>query len=37
MEGIELTPYDRATFYSPEAAAGYVDYPFANEVTALQA
>jgi len=30
-EGIELTPYDRATFYVREAAAGYVDYPFANE------
>ena len=36
-EGIELTPYNSATLYSPEAAAGYVDYPFANEVAPLQA
>ena len=36
-EGIELTPYNRATFYLPEAAAGYVDYPFTNEVAPLRA
>jgi len=36
-EGIELTPYNRDTFYSPETPAGYVDYPFANEVVPLRA
>jgi NADPH2 dehydrogenase len=36
-EGIELTPYNRATFYLPEAATGYVDYPFAKEVAPLKA
>ncbi|KAI9455417.1 hypothetical protein F5148DRAFT_1226078 [Russula earlei] len=36
-EGIALTPYNRSTFYIPEAAVGYVDYPFANEVTPLKA
>jgi len=36
-EGIELTPYNTATFYSPEAAAGYVDYPFATEVVPVRA
>jgi 2,4-dienoyl-CoA reductase-like NADH-dependent reductase (Old Yellow Enzyme family) len=36
-EGFPLTPYDRDTFYTVEAAAGYVDYPFINEVDALKA
>jgi NADPH2 dehydrogenase len=36
-EGIELTPYNRATFYLPETATGYIDYPFAKEVAPLQA
>ena len=36
-EGIELTPYNTGTFYSPEAAAGYVDYPFATEVVPVRA
>jgi N-ethylmaleimide reductase len=29
--GVALTPYNRATFYSGEAA-GYTDYPFHDEV-----
>ena len=36
-EGIALTRYNRDTFYLPEAAAGYVDYPFAKEVAPLEA
>ncbi|KAH9970844.1 hypothetical protein BGW80DRAFT_1437976 [Lactifluus volemus] len=36
-EGFPLTPYNRDTFYTVEAAAGYVDYPFINEVDALKA
>ncbi|KAK7693086.1 hypothetical protein QCA50_002651 [Cerrena zonata] len=28
-EDIALTPYDRSTFYIPETAKGYTDYPFA--------
>ncbi|KAH9958394.1 hypothetical protein BGW80DRAFT_1184876 [Lactifluus volemus] len=36
-EGFPLTPYNRDTFYTVEAAAGYVDYPFFNEVDALKA
>ena len=34
-EGIPLAPCNRDTFYTPEAAAGYVDYPFVNEVNAF--
>lgn len=30
--GLELNPYDRSTFYGG-GAAGYIDYPFANEAT----
>ncbi len=30
-EGIELTPYDRPTFYAKESPRGYVDYPFSEE------
>ncbi|KAK7685015.1 hypothetical protein QCA50_011850 [Cerrena zonata] len=29
-ENIALTPYDRSTFYTPETAKGYTDYPFAS-------
>ncbi|KAN0138423.1 hypothetical protein V8E53_003886 [Lactarius tabidus] len=36
-EGLLLTCYNRDTFYATEAAAGYLDYPFANNVIALQA
>ena len=36
-EGLSLTRYNRDTFYVKEAAAGYIDYPFANNVVALQA
>ncbi|KAI9439125.1 hypothetical protein H4582DRAFT_117949 [Lactarius indigo] len=39
-EGLSLTRYNRDTFYASgatEAAAGYIDYPFANNVVALQA
>jgi len=36
-EGLSLTRYNRDTFYATEAAAGYIDYPFANNVLALQA
>ena len=35
--GFSLTRYDRDTFYAAEDAAGYIDYPFANNVVALQA
>lgn len=30
-EGVELNAYDRATFYTPKEAKGYVDYPFSQE------
>ena len=30
-EGIELTPYNRDTFYKPESPDGYVDYAFSQE------
>jgi 2,4-dienoyl-CoA reductase-like NADH-dependent reductase (Old Yellow Enzyme family) len=36
-EGFPLTPYNRSTFYTNEAAAGYIDYPFVNEVDPLKA
>jgi 2,4-dienoyl-CoA reductase-like NADH-dependent reductase (Old Yellow Enzyme family) len=36
-KGFPLSPYNRDTFYTPEAAAGYVDYPFVNEVEPLAA
>ena len=36
-EGLSLTRYNRDTFYAKEAAAGYIDYPFASNVVALQA
>jgi NADPH2 dehydrogenase len=31
QKGIELTPYDRDTFYVPKSEKGYIDYPFSNE------
>ena len=36
-EGLSLTRYNRNTFYAAESATGYIDYPFANNVVALQA
>ncbi|KAK4189461.1 putative NADPH dehydrogenase [Podospora australis] len=30
-EGIELSPYDRDTFYLPKSARGYTDLPFSKE------
>jgi hypothetical protein len=36
-EGLSLMRYNRDTFCATEAAAGYIDYPFANNVVALQA
>lgn len=30
-KGIELTPYDRKTFYVPKEKKGYNDYPFSKE------
>lgn len=36
-EGLTLTRYDRDTFYATESAAGYIDYPFVNNVVAVQA
>ncbi|PSN65691.1 FMN-linked oxidoreductase [Corynespora cassiicola Philippines] len=29
--GIELNPYDRSTFYTPEKPDGYIDYPFSEK------
>lgn len=29
--GIELEPYNRKTFYTPEAAEGFIDYPFSKQ------
>ncbi len=36
-EEVSLTGYNRSTFYLAEAAAGYIDYPFANNTTAVRA
>ena len=36
-EGHSLTQYNRDTFYATEAAVGYIDYPFVNNVVVLQA
>jgi 2,4-dienoyl-CoA reductase-like NADH-dependent reductase (Old Yellow Enzyme family) len=36
-EGLSLTRYNRDTFYAAESATGYIDYPFANNVVAVQA
>lgn len=33
-KGIPLNPFNADMFYVPEAAEGYVDYPFANEASA---
>lgn len=35
-EGIELTPYQRDTFYDVGAKAGYIDYPFSKEFLAAK-
>ncbi|KAF8264609.1 hypothetical protein EI94DRAFT_1592497, partial [Lactarius quietus] len=35
-EGHSLTRYNCDTFYTMEAAAGYIDYPFTNYVVAMQ-
>ena len=34
-EGIELSLYDRATFYTPKKLLGYADQPFSKEFRAL--
>ncbi|KAI1396122.1 FMN-linked oxidoreductase [Hypoxylon fuscum] len=31
QKGLPLTPYNRATFYTPCAKEGYIDYPFSEE------
>ncbi|KAI9459881.1 NADH:flavin oxidoreductase/NADH oxidase [Lactarius psammicola] len=36
-EGLSLTGYNYDTFYTPESAAGYIDYPFANNAVAVRA
>lgn len=33
QQGIELTPYDRDTFYKAKSEDGYTDYPFSKEFT----
>ncbi|MCJ1259775.1 Chanoclavine-I aldehyde reductase fgaOx3 [Lignoscripta atroalba] len=33
-KGIELTQYDRNTFYKPGSTEGYIDYPFSKEFEA---
>ncbi|KZM28421.1 NADPH dehydrogenase [Ascochyta rabiei] len=33
-KGIEFTPYDRDTFYTPKSEKGYTDYPFSEEFKA---
>lgn len=33
---IALSEYDPTTFYAPETAAGYIDYPFCDEFVQLQ-
>ncbi|KAK2739086.1 hypothetical protein FQN55_009619 [Onygenales sp. PD_40] len=35
--GIELTPYERAKFYTPKSPEGYIDYPFSAEFLKAQA
>ncbi|KAJ4349733.1 uncharacterized protein N0V89_008351 [Didymosphaeria variabile] len=36
-KGIELTQYDRDSFYMPMKAEGYTDYPFSREFLSTQA
>lgn len=36
-KGIELTPYDRTTFYNHGEARGYTDYPFADQTIKAKA
>lgn len=33
-EGVQLSPYDRSTFYLAKERTGYVDYPFSKEFEA---
>ncbi|KAH8911620.1 FMN-linked oxidoreductase [Coniochaeta sp. PMI_546] len=33
-EGLELTAYDRSTFYTNKSPVGYIDYPFSREYLA---
>lgn len=33
-KGLALTHYNRKTFYTPEVAEGYIDYPFSDEFKA---
>lgn len=35
-EGLELTKYDRSTFYIPKEPKGYLDYPYSPEYIAQQ-
>lgn len=34
--GLQFSPYDRNTFYSPKLPEGYADYPFSSEFLAQQ-
>ncbi|KAL2127388.1 hypothetical protein VTI74DRAFT_10814 [Chaetomium olivicolor] len=34
-EGLDLNPYNRATFYIPKSPVGYIDQPFSKEYEAL--
>lgn len=34
QNGLALNPYNRATFYTPKDAVGYIDYPFSDSFAA---
>ncbi len=34
LNGVELTPYNRDTFYKVKSPDGYIDYPFSNDFKA---
>ncbi|KAI0466657.1 NADH:flavin oxidoreductase/NADH oxidase [Xylaria cf. heliscus] len=34
-EGIEFTKYDRSTFYTPQKAEGYIDFPISDQYRAV--
>lgn len=36
QRGIDLNNYDRASFYTPKATVGYIDYPFSSEFLAIK-
>lgn len=36
QNGLELTKYDRASFYTPGSTIGYTDYPFSTEFSGQQ-